>query len=147
MAFTAGSSEFVYGTPVTAISEATTAIAVDAFDAGTKTAVTSDAPLADGALLIDWAVAPTVGDQIKLFRRDLNIDGANDAPVPDATYLYTYVGSFYVDAVTTSQYLSLQNIPLSKDCEFYIQNSTDQATSASITMTLKITPKSYNVTA
>ena len=147
MPFASGAVEFVYGSVVTAISEPTTAIAVDAFDSGTKTGVTTDAILADAVLYIDWAVAPTAGGQIKLFRRDLNIDGVNDSPVPDAAYPYTYVGSFFVDAVITEQYLQLLNIPMSADCEFYIQNVSDQATSASITMTLKITPKSYNVIA
>ncbi len=143
MAWGTGSVEFVYGTPVTSVSTSAS-IATDGFNADTPTEVVEDSPLADAVLSVAFGTAPTAGDQVKLFRRDKQIDGAGDhAPVPDAAYPYHYVGSFFVDAVTSTQKLILRDIPLTPRCEFYIQNATDQATTAAAT-TVKVTPKSYN---
>ena len=148
MAFSSGSEELVYDTQTTVINETST-IAASAFSTNV-TALTSNAPVANGVLRVRFnTTAPTAGDQVKLFRRDLNIDSTSDAPVPDAAYPFTYVGSFFVDAVADAdQYLALTDIPLSKDCEFYIQNKTGQTIQSTTTATtLKLTPKSRNVVA
>ncbi len=146
MTISTGAAVYEYGTQTTVISD-TSAISDTAFNAGTVTALTQTdyCPLGDAVLNVTMAVAPAAGAAIHLYRRDLNIDGTNDATVPDANFKNIYVGSFPLDLVTTAQYISLTDIPLTIDQEFYIENDSGQATSG--TTTLKITPKSYNVKA
>lgn len=143
MAITANAAVFEYGTQVTVISDAS-AIANGAFNAGTVTPLTptDKVPLADLMLDITFAVAPVAGKVVNVYRRDLNIDGANSAPVPDNNFKQTYIGSFVVDAVITRQFLSLHSVPIGPDQEFYIENATGQSTSG--TTILKVTPKTYN---
>ena len=143
MAITTGAAIYQYDTAVTAISDAV-AIAAGAFDAGTKIAVvpTDALPLADAVLNITMAVATVAGDAVHLYRRDLNISGTNDATVPDANFKNIYVGSFPLDLVATQQFISLTDIPITVDQEFYIENDSGQATTS--TTILTITPKSYN---
>lgn len=144
MALSTGSGIVVFDSAVTAISQ-TTAIASSAFSAGTITAVVSEAPLADAVLDIQMASAPVAGKSIHLYRRDLNISGANDAAVPNAAYKSIYVGSFPLALVGTRQYISLPDIPLSPDQEFYLENSSAVATTGTTVLTIK--PKSYNAKA
>lgn len=142
MALSVGSAITVYDTAVTAISNAA-AIAAAGFSAGTVTAVTTTAPLANAVLDVTMAVAPVDGDAFHLYRRDINISGANDSTVPSSGYKNIYVGSFPLALVTTQQFINLPDIPLSPDQEFYIENDSGQATSG--TTVLTITPKSFNV--
>jgi len=146
MAITTGAGLFEYGTQTTVISD-TSAIANTAFNGATITALTQTdyAPLGDAVLTVTMGTAPAAGAAFHLYRRDMNIDGTNDATVPDANFKNTYVGSFPVDLVTTAQYISLTDIPLTIDQEFYIENDTGQSTTG--TTTLKVTPKSYNTKA
>lgn len=146
MALSTGASVFEYGTQTTAISDAS-AITDGSFNAGTVTALTQTdyAPLADLVLNVTMAVSPSAGAAFHVYRRDLNIDGTNDSPAPDANFKSVYVGSFIVDLSTTAQYLSLNSVPLTVDQEFYIENDTGQSTSG--TTVLKVTPKAYNVKA
>jgi len=141
MALATGSAIAVYDTAVTAISDAS-AIAAAGFNAGTITAVTNTAPLANAVLNVTMALAPVAGDAFHLYRRDLNISGINDATVPSAGYKNIYVGSFPLALVITQQFISLPDIPLSGDQEFYIENDSGQSTSG--TTVLTITPKSFN---
>jgi len=146
MTITTGAAVYQYDTAVTAISDAT-AILNAAFNAGTVTAVTptDKVPLADAVLDITLAIAPVAGKSIHLYRRDLNISGVNDATVPDANFKNIYVGSFPLDLVATQQFISLTDIPLSQDQEFYLENDSGQSTSG--TTVLTITAKSYNAKA
>ncbi len=146
MTISSGAAVFQYGTQVTCISDSS-AIADSAFNAGTVTAlVQSDlCPLGDAVLDITMAVAPVAGSSIHLYRRDMNIDGVNDATVPDANFKNVYVGSFPLDLVTTQQYIPLTNIPLVVNQEFYLENDSGQSTTG--TTVLKVTPKTYNAKA
>ncbi|PHS23496.1 MAG: hypothetical protein COA83_09665 [Methylophaga sp.] len=144
MALPTGSAIIVFDTPVTALTTAVSIVSAG-FSSTTITSVTSTAPLADAVLDVTMAVAPVAGDAFHLYRRDLNISGANDAMAPDANFKNTYVGSFPLDLVSTQQFISLTDIPLTVDQEFYIENDTLQATSG--TTVLTITPKSYNTQA
>ena len=146
MAISSGAALYEYGTQVTAISD-TSAIADTAFNAGTITALvqTDCCPLGDAVLNVTMAVAPAAGAAFHLYRRDMNIDGTNDSTAPDANFKSTYIGSFPLDLVTSAQYISLTDIPLTVDQEFYLENDAGQATSG--TTVLKVTPKSYNAKA
>lgn len=143
MALTAGAAVFEYATEVTAISDSSVILNA-AFNAGAITAVTpaDKTPLADAVLDITLAVAPVSGRSIHLYRRDLNISGANDATVPDANFKSIYVGSFPLDLVTTQQFISLPDIPLGQDQAFYIENDSGQSTSGTTVLVIK--PKTYN---
>jgi hypothetical protein len=95
-------------------------------------------------------IAPTASiaatsTNIFLYRRDLNIDGTNDEPLPGASNKQKYVGQFNAAAATTAsttQYLQCTDVALggASDCEFYIENAL--AVNIPIGWTLKITPKS-----
>jgi len=148
MAITSGSVVLESGTQATVISDTST-IADAAFNGATITALTpSDVvPFGDAVLTVTMSTAPSAGAAFHLYRRDLNIDGTNDATVPDANYKNIYLGSFPIDLVTTIQYVSLPGIPLAPDQEFYLENDTGQTTTSSTTTIVKITPRSYNVKA
>jgi hypothetical protein len=146
MTINTGAAVYEYGTQTTVISDGS-AITNTSFNAGTITplAPTDVTPLADAVLDITLAVAPAAGKAVHLYRRDKNIDGTNHAPVPDANFKNTFVGSFPLDKVATRQFISLTDIPLTVDQEFYIENDSGQSTSG--TTVLKVTPKSYNAKA
>lgn len=105
-------------------------------------------PLADAAIFASFSTSvSSTSNVLVVYRRDLNIDGANDAPIPQSAapaYSALQVGAITVPpyTATSSGYFSLPDIPLpaGADCEFYIQNLTN----ATITgFTLKLTPKTY----
>ena len=98
---------------------------------------------ADFVLGFTYASAPTEGTVLALYARPLDIDGTNDAEVPEATRPTMFIGSFVVNNVTTTQYPAplLERLvpPLAS---YYIHNSaTGQTVSAG--WTLKVTPRSY----
>ncbi|MCZ6775258.1 MAG: hypothetical protein O7D34_02235 [Ignavibacteria bacterium] len=109
-----------------------------------------DAPYARFVLKLQFdATMPTVGT-IALFARPLNIDGANEPPVPNASFLSIFLGSFPIDFsqaadtdfYTTISKAALPNFISSQTYEFYIQNvSTVQV--IGVNWTLKITPYTY----
>lgn len=144
MTINTGAAVYEYGTQTTVIIDASS-IASTSFNAGAITPLTQTdlCSLADAVLDITLAVAPAAGKAVHLYRRDKNIDGTNHAPVPDANFKNTFVGSFPLDQVATRQFISLTDIPLTVDQEFYIENDSGQSTSG--TTVLKVTPKSYNV--
>ena len=146
MAISSGAAVFQYGTQTTVISD-TVAILNTAFNGATITALvqTDYVPLGDAVLTVTMAVAPAAGAAFHLYRRDMNIDGTNDSTVPDANFKSICVGSFLLDLVTTIQYVSLTDIPLVVDQEFYIENDAGQSTTS--TTIVKITPKTYNIKA
>lgn len=84
-------------------------------------------PYGEATLSCSFAIAPVAGSSVHLFRRDLNIDGTNDAPVPNASYEEQYVGSFALNTVTTQQFSIIATVPLRNgDQEFYIKNGGGQ---------------------
>lgn len=143
MAITTGASIIEEDSATTVISD-TSAIADGGFNGGTITALTpSDVTgVARAVLDVAMAVAPAAGKQFHLYRRDLNVDGTDDAPVPDANNQSIYVGSFTLDAVTARQYPVIPVVPLSKDQEFYIENDTGESTTG--TTVVKIIPWARN---
>jgi len=109
-------------------------------DASVTASDHNDFTLLDFTLSGAFSVAPTAGEVINLYARLLDIDGTNDSQVPSANYLATYLGSFLVDAVTSTQYVPLYNVSLpgrSFDC--YIENKTSQTLTGN--WVLKVTPK------
>lgn len=89
-----------------------------------------------------FSVAPTEGTVLALIARTLNIDGTNDAEVPEAARADRYVGQFVVNNVTTTQYAACfaRNVP--READYYLLNSgTGQTVSAG--WTLKVTPMTF----
>lgn len=141
MTIPANGAVVVYDDTFTAISDAS-AIAAGAFNAGTisQLTLTDIVSFADLVLDITFATLPTSGS-IKVYRRDMNIDGAVNTPTPSTSYKQTYLGSFNVAYVTTQQRYVLMGVPISPDQEFYIENATNVATTG--TTVLKVKPKTY----
>lgn len=83
---------------------------------------------------------------VALYRRDMNIDGTADENVPQTAtgtlYKGKFVGAFLAQAKPTSntnvQYMQITDVPLAKECEFYIENLTNAAFTE---WTLKVLPK------
>jgi len=66
-----------------------------------------DAPQAVVIINVNYSVAPDANSSIALFLRPLNIQSTNDQEIPDANFQHTFVGSFPVNDVTTSQFISI----------------------------------------
>lgn len=86
---------------------------------------------------------------VNLYRRDMNVNGTADSPelstATNSLYLRKYVGTFVAKATsasfTANQELTIEEFPLSKDCEFYIENKLNIPVGAS--WVLKVTPKTF----
>lgn len=143
MTINSNAAIFQFGTQQTVISESSP-ILNGAFNAGTVTplAPADPVPFADLVLGITFSSTPSASGAIHVYRRDLNIDGSNSAPVPDNQFKQIHVGTFVPDLVTTQQFLSLPSVPISTDQEFYIENLAGSETVG--TTTLKATPKTFN---
>lgn len=85
---------------------------------------------------------------VHLYRRDINVDGTADDPTPNTVAATIYKGKYCGSFVATpqsatsashSQTFMVVDVPLTDQCEFYIDNSTN--TSILAGWTLKITPK------
>jgi hypothetical protein len=142
-----GDAIYSAGTQTTVITGGATR-ATGAFStSGEVTALSSNTyPIGDAVLSCSFSVAPTEGDRVHLYRRDINIDSTNDATAPEAGYEHIYLGSFPVKDVTSQQYIPLPGIPLAYgDQEFYIENDADQTMDADYTV--KITPLTYKASA
>lgn len=114
---------------------------IAAADDSTYDITVSGSSYPDGRFVLaaTFSVAPTEGTTIALYARPIDIDGTNDAEVPETTRPTQYIGSFVVNNVTTTQYMELyaQNLPWKAD--YYIHNNgTGQTISAG--WTLKVTP-------
>ena len=96
-------------------------------------------PLADLIYEPNYTVAPTAGKAIDVYRQDIDIDGTNDGPLPDLTYKRKYIGSFYPDAVTGAQYLSIRGIQLPPKASFVLHNNATGQT-IPLNSALKINP-------
>ena len=145
MSITSGAALWQYGTQTTVIAQASGS-APDSFSSNVTALTQTDyCPLGDATLDITYTSAPTAGDAIHLYRRDLNFDGTNDAVTPDANFKHTYMGSFALDPAATRQYHTLTDIPLVIDQEFYIEFDVTTHSTATNSTTVKVTPKAYNV--
>lgn len=93
-------------------------------------------------------VAPTATTsstsmQIACYRRDMNVEGTNDAGAPSSIRRVGYVGTFVVEgtAASTTSRMILVDVPLAGyDCEFYVENLLSGNIPAG--WTLHVTPKS-----
>lgn len=142
----AGETIVVFGTPKTleANGGAIANNAVVQADDATYDQVSDGAGFmyADFVLGFTYATAPTEGTVLALYARPLDIDGTNDAEVPEAARPTMFIGSFVVNNVTTAQYAQLMERQVPKLASYYIHNSaTGQTVSAG--WTLKVTPRSY----
>ena len=97
-------------------------------------------PDAEFVLAAQFSVAPTEGGALGLYARPLNIDGTADAEVPEAALPVWFVGSFFVNNVTSLQYMTLLATDLPAEAEYYIHNAgAGQTVSAG--WTLKVKPR------
>ena len=111
-------------------------------DADLTSANHSNYPEADFVLTCDFGAGVAAGSSVLLYRRDLNIDGTNDSPAPSASCASQLVGAFIIpSAASASASYPCPDVPIAKDCEFYIYNGTDQDISAG--WVLKATPKTF----
>lgn len=98
------------------------------------------------ALSFAYASAPNEGSVLALLVRPLDIDGTNDAEVPEASRPVRQVGVFVVNNVTTTQYAVCVGRDLPKLGSYYIHNvGTGQSVSAG--WTLKVTPRTRKAAA
>lgn len=104
---------------------------------------TDDAPAASVTLLVNFSVAPTANTVINMYLRLLNVEGANNAPVPDGNFQHSYAGSFPLNDSTAAQYItidiSLPNGSTGQEYEFYIENQSGQTLPAG--WDIFVTPK------
>lgn len=140
----AGETKIVRGTQKT-LSTTIAAIANNAMSAaiGTYDATdTLDYPDAEFALKVTFGTAPLEMSSLDLCVRPLDIQGTNDAEVPDAGFQPHKIGSFSLNNVTSAQWLFCRAYDLPKSGEFYLFNSaTGQSTVANAE--LYMTPLSY----
>lgn len=103
-------------------------------------------PDAEFVVAFTIATAPAEGTVLALYARPLDIDGTNDAEVPETTRPTRYIGSFIVNNVTTAQYATVFARDVPKLASYYLHNNgTGQTVSAG--WTLKVTPRSYSAAA
>lgn len=146
MAISAGAAVEFFGAQDT-LGTSSAAVADGAFSiSGDLSTWTNDddAIMAAITLSCTFSVAPTANTSINLYARLLNIQGVNDATVPDANFQQVYVGSFALNDSTVAQYIpidvGLPNTYTSQQYEFYIENKSGQSLPAG--WDLHITPKS-----
>lgn len=102
-------------------------------------------PRCDVALMIaPTASIASASTNIYLYRRDLNVDGASDEPVPATSNKQKFMGAFQASATTTAStthYMQITDVPLpgAGDCEFYIENGL--GVNIPVGWKLKVTPK------
>lgn len=138
---------WTYTSQVVLESNGSATVASDAFQAAgddtLESGVHLDYPWADFVLTCAFGGAVGAGKFVRLYRQSLNIDGANDAPVPATTHERLFMGSFVIPEGAAA---SVWNYPLTDrkliaDQQYSIENKTDQTISAN--WELKATPKTY----
>jgi len=147
--------KFSYTSQFNAASDSAT-VAVGAFNAS-STIVSSltatnhnDWPLADVTLTFSGTNSvSSASNFIVLYRRDINVNGTADAPVPSTAapaYSHAPVGQFlcplYTASFSDAVNLQCVDVPISKECEFYVENRLNIPLGAG--WTLKVVPKTYN---
>lgn len=141
-----------YGSPATAISGTANLVANGFVASGEVSSLSSASharyPLANAVFNGSFSTSlSSASNTIALYRRDLNIDGTSDAPQPQSAapaYAVQFVGVFVFPPFTAGSQqavIQLTNIPLTEDCEFYIENRTNATLLSGYT--IKITPKTY----
>lgn len=99
-------------------------------------------PDAEFILSFAFGTAPTEGTTLALYARPLDIDGTNDAEVPEAARPTEPIGVFVVNNVTTTQYARLIARDLPRIADYYIHNNgTGQTLSAG--WKLVVVPRTY----
>lgn len=143
---------YSYSSQFTAISSTATC-ASNGFNGSAEVSSMSSAsntgkyPLADAALFASFSTSVSSASNVcVLYRRDLNIDSTNDAPIPQSAapaYSNIAVGQFIIPPFTaaSSGYFFCPDVPLAGDCEFYLENKTNASIVSGFTV--KITPKTY----
>lgn len=97
------------------------------------------APDAEFVLSFAFGSAPTEGAVLALYARPLNINGTDDAEVPELARPTRYIGRFVVNNVTTTQTAILLGRALPAEASYYIANvATGQTVSSG--WVLKATP-------
>lgn len=100
-------------------------------------------PDAEFVLSVTFAIAPTEGATLALYCAPQDIDGINDAEVPEATRPTVFIGVFVVNNVITAQYIPLNGI-VARDLpligSYYLYNN-GTGQSVSTGWTLKATPR------
>lgn len=113
---------------------------VAANDADLTSANHTNFPLADFVLQCDFGAAVGAGTYVNLYRRELNINGTSDAPAPSASHPHIFVGAFQITSgQSASANYPCVGVPITADCEFFIENKTAQSIQAG--WVLKATPK------
>ncbi len=139
----AGEIKWLYADTVT-LEDSGASAASNAFAVADATVLASgnhsDFPVADLVLKCDFSAAPAAGGAVNIYRRDMNIDGTNDAIVPASTFPYVLVGVVPIPQSASAVY-PVPNVPISKECSFYIENKTNQR--LEVGWTLKATPKTF----
>ena len=97
-------------------------------------------PDADFVLNAAFGTAPTINTTLDLYAQELDIDGTSDAQVPTTTYKQRYIGSFVVNAVTTTQPLKVRAYDVPLVASYYLHNNATGQT-MSTGWTLKVTPR------
>lgn len=142
-----------YSASVAALS-GTANIAAAGFNASAEASAltstqTGNYPLCDASLFASFSTSvSSASSYVNLYRRDMNIDGANHAPIPQSAapaYSGICVGAFQIPPFTaaSSGYFPLKDIPVSGDCEFFIENKTNATIigTGGSTYVMKLTPK------
>ena len=134
--------EFVYATQVD-VGGSDGSLGSGAFSSTEGTALASpnhyDYPMADFVLTCVFAAAVAAGAVVNLYRQDLEILPGQTAPLPSATYKHTHVGVFPVHSL--GAIYPCNDVPLSKNCRFFIENATTQTLAAD--WDLLATPKTF----
>jgi hypothetical protein len=147
MAIGTNAAVWFFGTEDTADDGATQTIADGAYSVDVATWTNDDdAPQAAFVLTFQYPSGTIDTGGIHLFARLLNTNSTTDEPVPSATWLGHYLGSFPTGtgmAATTNYAVETGPVDLplmktSQEYEFYIKNDCNVTISAS--WTLKVTP-------
>ncbi len=100
-------------------------------------------PLADFVLNAAFGATVAAGGIVRLYRQDLNIDGASDAPAPGTACRNLFVGSFIIATGNSAKTTyPLPDVPITLDNAFWIENITGESITAG--WDLKATPKTFN---
>ena len=151
----AGETKFTYASPVTVSSSSATVAVGDVSGTATVVAALTSAnhsnyPLGDARLTFSGTNSiSSASATVNLYRRDINISGTSDSPVLQTAtatyYMQKYVGTFVAQGTGASfsaaQDLLCNDVPLSAECEFYIEDKTNIPIGAG--WVLVVTPKTY----
>ena len=144
--------KYVYATQTT-VASSTGEIAMGAMNTSGVATLTStehsNYPMADAVLTFSTtASVSSASNYVNLYRRDHNIDSTTDEPglstVAGSEYRHHFVGAFVIKATSAAQGTlahHVTDVPLTQQCEFFIENKCNVPIGAN--WTLKLTPKSF----